>query len=1662
MKSIFLFLIISLASLTPPLHAQNITRPNIPGPGGLSANAFTGNLFYQRTDVFIPGRGLSLAVTFSYNSTQLGQQRGVGNGWRLNYDMSYQLLPDQSISVERMDGRQDAFTLSGTDYIAPAGIFDTLTQYEPGKFKLTAKDGMAYFFEDASHKKLTKIEDRNGNMLTLAYIAGKLATATDATGRSIAFGWTGDLLTSITDPNFSPQRTYQYAYDSFGNLTQYTDPLGEKINYDYNPNRQLISMTDRNGNSTVVAYTNSGAVRRMSSCDSRLELTYNRARRQTYVVEQTGNNAQLTTYTFDAEENLENQEGNCCGFNVTYGYDADKNITQRTDANGVTYNYTYDGLGNLLTNANADGTMTYAYDPVYNQITSIEDRRSNTTTFTYDATGNLTQIDRPLGVTEQFSFNADGTMASSTDGNDNTTQYTYDANGYLTDIDYPIGAEIYAYDATGNLTSVTDANSHTTTFTYDALNRPTSVADHLGNTRTFTYDANGNLTGENDENSHLTEYGYDVLNRLNEVVTPVATYRYNYDQLGNLTRMLDGNQHATHYSYNSQNLLVTLTDAVGNSTHYEYDGNGNLLSRTDANGNTTAYLYDDLNRLVEKSYNGNTDSYSYDANGNLTSCSNDDITINFTYDALNRLASKTYVEWGKTISYTYDDAGNRTSMTDPDGGLTTYTYDDLNRLVSIENPSQLLTTFQYDDAGRLTQQTNGNGTRTEYAYDDADRVLSIIHRKSDNSVLRSFEYTYDSTGNRLSMRDENNGLNLYTYDDANRLAAVTYADGQTESFAYDPAGNRTQLTRNGNPTSYAYDSADRLQTAGNVNYAFDANGNLVSKTDTSGTTTYSYDGEDRLVQVELPNGAVVDFGYDPFGNRILRDVDGTVTKFVLDGVNNLLELDNSDATLARYTAAFGYDTWLSMERGGNEYVYHNDALGSVYGLSNASEGLENSYDYFAFGRIKGQSGSVSNSVAFTGREWDSQVGLYYYRSRYLDGATGRFVSKDKFPGIQNRTASLNYFSYAEGNPIVNTDPRGEAIPLLAIGISAAINAVIDVGAQLAGGTSIECLDYASVGFNALLGVLPYDKLAKLAKKVAPPIVGESLSKLFNIAGGGLLRGISTGTIRSIGKAIDNHTFSKTGLVAFRDASVVRRNFHLRRVRHDIEFHLLNSVFPYSAPNLLNNLMKERRPFCDDGEKGNQDGSQENGEGLFQFAVGLRAFDPNKIEGPEGIGPNRWVSRNDLFKYTIYFENDPDSATAAAQLVTITQDLDPKLDPSTFRLDNFGFGSFQFEVPVNSTHYQARLDVADSVGVLVDVEAGIDYDDHRLYWTFESIDTVTGLFTTDPLAGFLPVNDTLTGSGEGFVSYTISARESAMTYDSILAQASIVFDDNAPLATNQEVNLVDADAPESEVLNIQSAIDSAHLLVEFTGTDVGSGLQHYNLYVRQGNGSFLKWMGPIAGPYAILPATPDSTYCVISISADSVLNLENLPQDCNPVTFTLDLLNGCPNTLDWTFGQAPIQPGTYRAVGSILSSSQVAETGSVHFRAGQEVNLSQGFEAVPGSVFSAKIEACDPPMGANIGLPSEPGAATTGESRPLRLDPGTGRVRVRFHLPQAGAGSLRIVNAIGAEVAQPVPHQVFAAGEHQYIVDVSGFPAGGYSLVLQVGEERAVWRVEVER
>ncbi len=330
--------------------------------------------------------------------------------------------------------------------------------------------------------------------------------------------------------------------------------------------------------------------------------------------------------------------------------------------------------------------------------------------------------------------------------------------------------------------------------------------------------------------------------------------------------------------------------------------------------------------------------------------------------------------------------------------------------------------FGYDDLSRRTSLTRNNTMNTSYSYDPVSRLLSVLH-KVGATTKDGATYIYDSAGNRTSRTDNRTSTTLtYTYDDIYQLKTAKQGTTTKESYTYDAVGNRLSSL---GVSPYSYNTSNQLTSLPGTTYTYDNNGNTATKVVSGATTSYTWDYENRLTQVTLPGtGGTVTFKYDPFGRRVQKSftVSGTTTttNYVYDGANVLEEVNNAGTLQARYTHSSGIDEPLAEKRGTTVSYYEADGLGSVTSLSNTSGALANTYTYDAYGKLTASTGTVVNPFRFTGREFDSETGVYFFRARYLDGQTGRFISEDpaRFSG------GPNFYSYAGNTPTNRTDPFG--------------------------------------------------------------------------------------------------------------------------------------------------------------------------------------------------------------------------------------------------------------------------------------------------------------------------------------------------------------------------------------------------------------------------------------------------------------------------------------------------------------------------------------------------------------------------------------------------------------------------------------------------------------
>ncbi len=194
---------------------------------------------------------------------------------------------------------------------------------------------------------------------------------------------------------------------------------------------------------------------------------------------------------------------------------------------------------------------------------------------------------------------------------------------------------------------------------------------------------------------------------------------------------------------------------------------------------------------------------------------------------------------------------------------------------------------------------------------------------------------------------------------------------------------------------------------------WDDNGNLLS----DGVNTYTYDHANRLISVVGPS-VTSNYAYNGLGDRLQQTVDSVTESYTLD-LNYWLTQVLTDGT---NTYLYGNGRIAQYNAGGSEY-FLGDALGSVRQLADAAGAVTLANTFQPFGQVMQSAGTGSSQYGFT-NEWMDVSGLVYLRARYFAPQSGRFLTKDVWPGESTRPLSLNGWNYVEGNPINRRDPSG--------------------------------------------------------------------------------------------------------------------------------------------------------------------------------------------------------------------------------------------------------------------------------------------------------------------------------------------------------------------------------------------------------------------------------------------------------------------------------------------------------------------------------------------------------------------------------------------------------------------------------------------------------------
>ncbi|MFF4828063.1 DNRLRE domain-containing protein [Streptomyces sp. NPDC001312] len=766
---------------------------------------------------------------------------------------------------------------------------------------------------------VTRLEEANGAVTTYAYDpktgypleqkdaeANKKGTApatfTYQTGLN---GYTADLYQKK-----SPEgRTWQFGYDTFGNLKTVTDPKGVATGsgyttkYEYNAYGQLTKATDANGNPTTYSgFEPTGYPKTITDAKSNsTTYAYDERGQVTQVTDALG---KKTTQTYDTYGRPlvntvpKEQDKGVLITTPAPVYDANDNVTKSTAPNGAVSTAVYD---------DAD-QVTSATAPANNQT----DPR--TTTYTYDKVGNPKTTTEPKGT------------ATTADATDYITTNHYDEIYQLTSAVNASGDKVsYEYDNVGNTTKVIDpkknATADTTDYTtktdYDLNHRVTAVTDAAGNITKREYDRDSLVTSTTDAENNTTTITYDERGKQTEVTVPhegttTRSTKYEYDQVGNTTKVLTPRAVAagsttaftarTEYDalnrpvkqyqpydpadtrYNNPNVYTqTVYDAVGrvertslpssegetvrNDTTYGYFDNGWVRSSTDPWDIVTTYDYNDVSQQTQRtltSAGGSSDrtmSWSYYPDGSLKARSDDGVPVGKSVvlvdnsDTQNTSSTGTWTKGSTTGQQGYDhathaagtgtDAFTWTLNIPKDGTYTAY--------VKFPKVTGAATTAKYT-------VTHSTGT--------TDKTIDQNASANQGTWVALGSYSFKQGNNAKLQLFQNTGGTVVA--DGVKLVRDTRgdpADTEKNNFAYtyDLNGNLTGIddtssTAKTDAYTIAYTGLNQIQKvtealAGqekkSTSYTYDANGQPDTVTHPDQFSKYTYDLRELVKTVSV-------------------------------------------------------------------------------------------------------------------------------------------------------------------------------------------------------------------------------------------------------------------------------------------------------------------------------------------------------------------------------------------------------------------------------------------------------------------------------------------------------------------------------------------------------------------------------------------------------------------------------------------------------------------------------------------------------------------------------------------------------------------------------------------------------------------------------------------
>ncbi|MEH7130795.1 DNRLRE domain-containing protein [Neobacillus drentensis] len=973
-------------------------------------NPANGNLFYQETDIDIPGNGPEVSLTRTFNNRK-SQTKGIfGYGWFTNWERYLSDKGSGPITYVDEDSTRQIFGEKvGGGYESPVGIYLDLAKNSDGTYTITDNDGTKTNFN--SNRNISSIVDTNGNKTTFIYdTSGRLTKVQDASLRetAIAYGTNG-YVSSVTDP---AGRVTNYEYDNSGNLIKVTDAKGKTTTFTYDTDHNLTGIIDPSNIKTTIVYD---TLDRVTSVSRPI----------------TTNGVTNTSQT-------------------TYSYDTTNLVTSVTDGEGKKVDYTTNPNGNVVKitenpqDVSSKAVTQYCYND-NNDLTTVIDANlskdsSNTCNnfkinpsltkgyvYTYDTNGNLTGEQLPDNQKATYEYDSQNNITKETDFNQNTSTNDYDGNNNQMETTDPnIQTTAGRYDSKGNLLYDThpmsaadnllsnssfelDKNSDnwpdgwtkymqdqkTATFGWSTTKRfgikavsisnPTGWAIVSSKQIKYTagdqYIASAYIKTENTAGTALIKIEY-----LDTQGTPIEPTSYSFGLKGthDWTRVqavvsdvpsgtdsirvsvgLNAGSGTAHFDGVQLEKGTTLSayNLVDNSSYERMDANPpSMPENWETSGNLSANdkIIQNVNQSDDNVYIGES---SFQMTGETGKDKFIKQHINISGDANTKL---TFSGWSKQVGanpnggdyalqvgihYTDGTAFDWTNAND-----FSKTASDWQHVAAEVNPKA---TFDYIDVYYYYKNQTGTAwfdamrlelgaSITSNTYDAGGNYVTSIKDPLGNAIT----FGYDAVGNRTSVKDAKAQTTSFAYDGRNLLTKVTDTKTGITSYGYDANGNRTSVTdAKGNVTNYGYNEFNHLSKITNP---------------LNQITQFNYDKNGNQTKIVYPKGDSITSTYDDL-NRLSATYVNSVKKwdFVYDANKNLTSV--TDALGKQTTFTYDSNNRLTKESRDSfpiDYIYDSNSNPNSVKFPSGTTTVSLDYAYNKLNQLISLARNGSNRAKF--------------------------------------------------------------------------------------------------------------------------------------------------------------------------------------------------------------------------------------------------------------------------------------------------------------------------------------------------------------------------------------------------------------------------------------------------------------------------------------------------------------------------------------------------------------------------------------------------------------------------------------------------------------------------------------------------------------------------